>query len=539
MTFTKFIGVFATYSDLFGKKYDVTKLQKLIGDLPFDPLINILSQFSSNQNGIDNKFIKTNFIEFLRAAGISHLDLIEEKLSQQVIYSKQGILSVWKWILAHGDQTKTVDEIQVWHAASLIIYLNLITSDYLNDERMDINEIKYDLFTNVFFNSEQPVNVALARAVILFNDIAQEEDGFNKKEYIDVHEAFINKYGYSIKDYLASVFLIFAGFIKKDSELVANWIRPSNYFGNTNIPELSQKILEELSISVDEAREWSLSTLNEPWNYTLFRQRPILTLTDGSFMPISLVFLFETVFSELYFKIRHSFPSENTQVISFFGRCFERYIETIATQAVNLSTLPYEYIKEFHFGKRRSPDAMIRLGNKLLVIEAKVRRLSMDSLINPTKESIDKDINRMVITPLKQLHNCLMELKNIDHPVLKGVDEIHLMSVTYGAFPSLPPFEEEINNSLIEHFEIPVRGHYHLDIEEFELLAELMSRRNAAPVFKYLDNKTRLMKNMSFKNFLFSSNLRPRIFGPIKHKLDIILNEISDIAIGPRDEKNQ
>ncbi|MEF2247947.1 hypothetical protein [Paenibacillus sp. IITD108] len=536
MTFTKYIGVYATYSDLFGEKFDLPKLQKLIEDLPFGPIINALSQISSIQ-GIDNKTIRTNFIEYLRSYEIPYVDLIEQKLAARVLYSKQGLLTVWKWVLAFGDQTKIDSEINIGHAASLIVYLHLISSDYLYDERIDVGQIKYDLFTNVFFNSEQPVNVALARAVILFNDIAQEEDDFNRKEFIDVNETFINKYGYSIKEYLASVFMIFAGFIKKDSELVSNWTLPVSYFERTNIPEQSQKVLKEISISLEEARKWSKSTIHEPWNYTIFRQKPILSLNNGSFMPINFMFLCETVFSELYFKIRHAYPNENTQILSFFGRCFERYVESIAIQAVNISNLPYEYIKEFQFGGKRSPDAMIRLGNKLLIIEAKVRRLSMDSLINPSQQVIDKDINRMVVTPLKQLHNCLLELKKIGHPVLDDVDDIYLMSVTYGSFPSLPPFEEEIDNNLQSHFKIPIKGHYHLDIEEFELLAEVMSRKHAKPVFKYLDNKKKLMSKMSFKNFLFSSNLRPRIFGPIKEKLDETLNEIQDIAFGPRNTR--
>ncbi|WP_197477126.1 hypothetical protein [Paenibacillus glucanolyticus] len=56
-----------------------------------------------------------------------------------------------------------------------------------------------------------------------------------------------------------------------------------------------------------------------------------------------------------------------------------------------------------------------------------------------SKESIENDTARMVIQPLTQLHDRLKELKEMNHDILQGVDEIYLMAVTLGEFPTSTP----------------------------------------------------------------------------------------------------
>ncbi|OMC88075.1 hypothetical protein, partial [Paenibacillus odorifer] len=265
------------------------------------------------------------------------------------------------------------------------------------------------------------------------------------------------------------------------------------------------------------------TTLDEPWNYTKFRQKPILVLESGIFFPINIKFLHDQVFSELYFKIRHAYPAGDTQIFSFYGRCFEKYIEMMVKEASTVSPLNYIFIPEFSFGKNKSPDVMLRLGNKLLAVEAKAQRVMMNSLFG-LKEAIDKDIKRMVIDPLCQIHDCLMELKEIDHRILEGIDEIYLMSVTLGEFPTLLPFERNIHETLKLYFKIPIKAYYHVDIEEFEMIAELISRRR--PIFRHLDNKTQLMPDLPFNNYLLRSHLKPRRLDFINNKFDMHVDQI-------------
>ncbi|MET3195263.1 hypothetical protein [Bacillus sp. OAE603] len=66
----------------------------------------------------------------------------------------------------------------------------------------------------------------------------------------------------------------------------------------------------------------------------------------------------------------------------------------------------------------------------------------------------------------------------IGHESLKGIDEIYLMIVNQGHFPTLKPYEDMIESSLTSHFSVPITDYYHLDIEEFEMLLCLLNGRD-------------------------------------------------------------
>ncbi|MGO4271241.1 hypothetical protein AB4Z22_15575, partial [Paenibacillus sp. TAF58] len=401
-TMAKYIGTYATYSDIFGHKYNQEKLIELIKELPLGGVLNVLSQLNSIPG--NDKEIRSNFFDHLHAIN-PELKFVEKKVEPHFLYSGQGLLAVWKWLLAYGDVDKLDDDILIIQATNIIVYLNLLISDYLYDEKVDLERLKHDMFSNVVFNSESDLRNSLARAALMFDEIAGDSTNFNPKEYLDIKEAFVNHYGYSIKEYLSVIFALFAGFMKSKNEVTPEWNRATDYFSDSKIPTVANSILEELSMTISEGSLWANETLHETWNYTKFRQKPILKLENGAFFPINIKYLHEQVFDELYFKIRQAFPERDTQIFSFYGRCFEKYIEILAEEAISNSPLPYVLTKEFSFGSNKSPDVMIKLGNKLLAVEAKAKRLSMDAFISGSKDAIEKDTSRMVIEPILQLHN--------------------------------------------------------------------------------------------------------------------------------------
>jgi hypothetical protein len=520
--FFEYLGVYATYSELFGKAYDKEQLKKDINGLPLGGMLVILSQFNSIP--IDDPIIRSKFEQFLK----NHFPTIKPLDTKLVLYTKQGLLALWKWLLSYGDEEKIEQEAFIDAGINALLYTNLVISDflYVEDEK---DKTKYDLFTNSLFNTNNDVVSSFVRASVMFDEIAKQEGNFEKKEYIDINASFNTKYGYSIKEYLGVIFSLITPYMKRNSVISPEWNRTNEFFSELKNPEIAYKIIDELSMSHSEAKEWSKTTLEQPWNFTKFRQKPILKFDDGKFCPINLTLLYEQVFSELYFKIRHAYSGESTQ-ISFFGRIFEKYIEVIAHSATSISRFDYEFIPEFKYGakkSKKSPDVLIRLGDKLLAVEAKVYRVKMDSFIGTNHDTIDSDIHRMAIAPKIQLHTRLKELKDINHPVMEGINEIYLMSVTLGDLPSLPPFEREIDSKLREKFELPIKGHYHLDVEEFEQMCELLARKNASPIFKYLNNFSKMQT--SFRNYMFQSKLHPRRLKYIEDKFGKHINEMVKI----------
>ncbi|WP_405176339.1 hypothetical protein MHI27_11900 [Paenibacillus sp. FSL H8-0261] len=496
------VGVYATYSDLFGVKYDKRKLVDFIYDLPLGGIITVLSQMNSIE--MENKFIRSGFIAFLEHQSLD-LSNIGDRFDERILYTPQGLLSVWKWVLAHGDFEKINVNINLETGTYIILYLNLIISDYLyEDENQNQNQnqnLLYDFFSNINFNASQDPVATLARASILYDEVAREVQLFNKKEFIDINTEFLKKYGYTIKEYLAILFAIHTSFIVEGDIIKPSAAKSIDNFSEFLLVKKMELILEELSVNMEQAREWSRENISMSWNFQLFRENPLLKLSDGLYLSINREFLFEKVYNQLFYKIRECFSKESEQIISFIGRCFENYVDLITTEAGSLSSIPYEVISEFTFGGNRSPDCIIKLGNKLLAIEAKNRRLKLDSLISSNPETIQFDLGKMIEEPIVQLHNCMKKLSDRGHPILDGVDQIYLLAVTQGSIATLPPFIDAINKKLVDSFEIPIKAFYHMDIEEYEWLLAITTNKESRPLFRILDNKAKLAPLTSFKNF--------------------------------------
>lgn len=533
---SSFFGVYETFSNLFGYELTKEKLVKFIQAAPLGGVLNVLSQITALP--INDKSTKDRFKLFLNEKFPGRL-VPKPAVESDVIYSKQGLMAVWKWLLAHGNLEYIDNEVTIESGTNLVLFFNLIVSDYLNDKRINAENIQYELFANAVFNAGSEVGSSLARSILIFNDISSDPQNFEPNDFMDIHTPFQQTYGYSIKEYLSVIFALFAGFLKREKDgISSNWARPSDYFRASPLADIADSIIDELSMDFEEAKAWSLLTIDQPWDYTKFRQKPILKLASGYFFPINLEFLYEKVFSELYFKIRSAFPPNNTQIISFYGKCFEKYVENITKSAVNDSRIPYKFFPEFGYNynnkSKRSPDALVRLGNSLLAIEAKVYRLKMDSLIGGIDSSgvIEDDIERMAINPIKQLQDRAKELIDRNHEVFNGVEKLYFISVTFGNFPTLKLFEMKINEELKQYFTIPVEYHFHLDIEEFELLMELISRPNARPVFRYLETKNKIdsMKYTPFKNFLLKGKYRTKRSKYVREQLDSVLEEITGLV---------
>lgn len=107
---------------------------------------------------------------------------------------------------------------------------------------------------------------------------------------------------------------------------------------------------------------------------------------------------------------------------------------------------------------------MIKLGNKLLAIEVKSTRMLMDSLIGEDNTYIIKDMDRLIIVPLKQLHDSLEALFNEEHVSVSGVDELYLMTVTLGDFPKLPPIDDWVSKRISNNFKLNIRAYFHINV---------------------------------------------------------------------------
>ncbi|WP_338542779.1 hypothetical protein [Paenibacillus tundrae] len=524
-----FIEVYATYSDIFGEKFDKDKLISMIYDLPLGGVINILSMLNARERS--DTEIRARFYSFLKNS--PNADYIIQGLEGRTLYTSQGLLSIWKWLLTYGDFNKMNEWVDPDQGIFIVLYLHLILGDYLYSSESEENDdaIIYELFSNLNFNSQLDVYSAFGRACVIYDEIAKDTSNFSTNEYMDINLAFENKYGYSIKEYLACLFSIVATFDVAKQKIQSSGARDINYFKQFSNNVRIDEIMEQLSVNINNAREWSIKNVENSWNFQLFKEKPLIKLNNGFYLPFSLRFLHEQVYSQLFFKIRECFPKDDGQIISFIGRCFEKYVEIITEEALKVSNIKYETIPEFRFKNDRSPDFMVRLGGKLLAVEAKNRRLKLDSIINRNQETIDSDVKNMIEEPIMQLHKCLKKLFERKHQSVVGVDEIYLVVVTQGSISTLPNFMKDIENHVFGEFEIPVKAIYHFDIEEYEYLLGIVGKKGAKPIFRILNDKTNLAPYVSFKNYLYMKsyiNKRLAFIGDkFKHYTNIFENMLT------------
>ncbi|APB70962.1 hypothetical protein PPYC1_11565 [Paenibacillus polymyxa] len=517
---SNYVKTYITLSDLIGgEKNSKEEIIEKISKVPLGGVFIILSQM--NSYGGENPGIRKIFLDYLKSIGSKDLSQV---LGDSSLYSEQGLLTLWKWFFVYGNYNSINESVDPIIGVNQIIHLCIAVSDYLSDEISEEKANNY-FFSNSVFNNKSNLGSDLARSSLIFGEIAQNENNFISKDFIDINKMFSDKYGYSIQDYLAIIYGLIAGFLNKGTNNAAirsDWNKSINYFDKTHNPDLGKKIIDEISTSFVDAKIWAQTSINNPWDYTLFRQKPLLKLENGNFYPINLSLLFDKVLSDLYFKIRETSPKNSTQIISFFGKCFEKYVEIITKETIESrkNNIPYEFIPEFSYGNKRSnksPDALIRVKDTLLAVEAKVYRLKMDSLFG-VKSAIESDTKRFAIDPINQMQNRLSELKTRSHQIMNGVSKIYLISLTFGYYPTLKPFEEMIDQ-MIDASDLPIKGIIHMDIEEYEFFLELISRKASSPASHYLENKKQLAPYTSFKNFLFSSSLYPKRPQYIKDKI--------------------
>lgn len=471
--------------------------------MPLSTMFTVLSQLSNNE--INQRYIMEEFISLLRKHKFSESKINE--LNKRVIFSPQGLLHLWKWLFAYGDESRLNFEVDVELGLKTLIYHCLITSDHLYLKDIDL---KYQMVSNASFNLQEDVGASIARTAYIYFILAQDKTLYEKKEFIDINSDFETKYGYTIKEYLAILFGFIAVFMKR-GDIGQNWVKNIDLiFSDTKLANKATTIISPLIINFHEAKNWSINTLDSTWDFSLFKQKPLFIIDNKNIMPISLKVLYEQVFIGLFHKIRQCYDENDKRFLSFFGRPFEKYIERVTANSISLSKLPFVIIPEFNYGKdssKRSPDMMVRLGDKLLAVEAKSHRMTIRSQIEMNPDGIERDINKMIIKPIKQVHDKVKELMENKHSQLVGVKEVYLMVVNLGDFPSLPPIEAQIAENLKKYFKIPIKSYFHLSVEEYEMLCYLSEKKQ---IFKVLDNKSRLAPDLDFKNFLYRSSLAMR-----------------------------
>ncbi len=325
------------------------------------------------------------------------------------IVSLQMLLILLKKVIVYGDyssltQTEyTIDANDYRNIIRLQLIVTEVFDEDFNKEKIDINHFIYG---NYHLNYDYNVANEFVRSYYMLEKLSRDRSNFEidiQGEYRDYYGDFVKKYKYTPTQYLSLLFWELSAYYPLKNALACNsiWRDIETVYGKTAIIEVGKKIIEDLSQKPDYYKEWAKNTEGEMWDFSLFSAYPFIIDHNGAYISISEHTLKNAFFEKLYWKIRDCYSENDSRAMSFYGRLFEKYVQDL-TQEAAAKVDTFDYISEFKYGKnnKRSSDAYIRKGDKLLIVETKGYSILQNSLAQNV--DIEKNNEKLFIKPILQ-----------------------------------------------------------------------------------------------------------------------------------------
>lgn len=264
--------------------------EKIIGD---NVSLETLSQLSvlscvSNEERKFREWSKTN----LPACKGNAID-------ERRIYGRAQILECWKLMLISANRSNLLIENNADPISSLSILHELLT--HINDYNVSENVHQY-VIKSAIIRSRDDFNFKMYRAHKIFIEGAK----------ISRHvQLFQEKSGFSIESYINIIYMIICRYTVKrisarfDVMLCSDWIidlRKASQETGIKL-QLLINVMKSVSFDLKEGADFSASTIDEPSNYDIFRNKPFLRLSETEYLPIEGRFIEELLFDNLFHKV--------------------------------------------------------------------------------------------------------------------------------------------------------------------------------------------------------------------------------------------
>lgn len=339
-------------------------------------------------------------------------------------------------------------------------------------------------------------------------------------------EFFKNKYGFSLKDYLYVIYAtVYRYYNFQEIDYfnpydVSAWkIKPDNKIYINIKPKLVEKILDSISISLNDACEVG----HDPRNVLTFCNQPLLKLNDGTYVPIDGKLFEDMLFNNLFYKLLDMTPKK---FMSDFGVGFENYVTKLITESLTFNK-HYEFIPEFKYNKNqnKSPDAIIynAHSNTALVIEVKSARVLHSLLVSDdNNKSFDLTVEKLLINPWKQALKSISEIVSKDLDLrLNDKTSFFFLNVTMNDIAMYP-----INISIIHNDNDVSDRFFSMNIEAFELFMEILSKDSDYCFGSILEGFLKVKDRMSIKTYL--SRIREGTYGDKAYRNEHFRNRLTE-----------
>ena len=490
------MGIVATYSDLYStqviEKDEIIKSIKATN--PYKLLLIGSYLLNHEKNPDELKKAYTIYLKTLMYPKGA------EYLNNVYLYSLQGVLYTIKWVLANGifDSLNFETEINPLDLHNFLT-LQMMIADYLPK---DITSKICYMHKNLSLNQKRNCKNDISRAFYIYGELAKKNEDYEVKEYLDFNRDFESKYGYSIETYLSVAFMLCDLHISDNPKYPT--FELSRFTENLTDIDVAKKIIIEMSSDLETLISNQKLNHLDSWDFRLFNDSALIRLKDSFYVSISDRFILNRLFEGLYFNIRNIYDENDTSFNTFIGKVFENYISKISEYATKHSPLKYIFIDEFPLqnstDNAKSSDTYIKLGKKLLVVEAKGYRPFEETLRLDDEKRLFEAVDKLLFKPIKQAINMnnriVKENQNSD---ITSAEEIFFLSITFEKVQWLPEIYDYSDKKLYDIFAKKYK-YLNLNIEEYEYLCGLIEK--GEDVFNLLDEYFFDAKMDAFVNYL-------------------------------------
>jgi hypothetical protein len=395
---------------------------------------------------------------------IEQLLLNPDKRTKRILFHDWQLLLFMKAALLFGADDPNLnlqERAPLARLGQCLLIINDLIADRSKDSRYGIgtNLIESLVRNASFFTREEPKYI-LPRYYELLSLLPNDPALMKSENYVDIEAAFNDATGLDLNLFLALGFGIFANYVNPpDFHLDKFVLNGSKFFNRTRVPsEKANRLLKRVSLSRDQFRQkhiekYGSDNLGDYFDFTLFRQKPLIELDDNIYVPTNVRFLVERITSSVYWDICDNLKPPD-KFMSFFGEVLQKYVEQLFKRifpesAATTSRAFYDCHYNTSKGEQRASDVIVFYPNEAVLVEVIVGRLRMEQTI--TTGDINKfqeDITSKVVDAARQLDRVIRDFKSETlrlpdwHPA--DMKQYYPVIVTESPLPLFAPTYEEV-----------------------------------------------------------------------------------------------
>ncbi|UOR11322.1 hypothetical protein [Halobacillus amylolyticus] len=513
---------YLSYSEIFGIKSPLEEVKQDIRSINLDEALTILSMFSVLDKESMTS-LKNKLLPFVRD---------KEFINSLEVFDVSNLMYAMKCFIAYGTRNPYYKFNNSYDKPYNVFLTVLKITDYMIDNIDTYEDVQDVVLKGALFHRSTELDRSLLRQHIMFEELAREVHRFEKNEFIDIHQIFEMKFGYTIAEYVATAFSLNLNCIKgcsyKDIVEGIDWgINPDLFFKNVSIKDKALAIYKDLCIDPLELRDWARSTIKNPYDFEPLLVRPIFSSGNKAF-PSSPGNMNAVIFDGLFFKIRRCFETRDTSFFDFFGRLFEIYVSDMLKAAVKASKISaYNFIDEFSYGKdlsKRSSDAYIQLGKSLLIVECKSGRIRKETKLEADEKTTEEDFKKYVTKPIMQASKAYSEILDQMPEKFGGAKKVCILSVSYQSFPRLPRLHYDDQNWQ-KDLSPNVNQFDYLGLMDIEIIAYIIENLDIS-IFRFLNTKITNKEFVPYPNYFYKKFGDIRRLKSHSNKLEEIFDNI-------------